>query len=105
MDMSKLQSFLDYMGGIVWGPYLLIPLLLGTGLYLTFRLGGIQLVRLGAALRLGLIKRSDGDADGDISQFQALTTAMAATVGTGNIVGVATAISIGGPGAAVRCAR
>ena len=99
MDMSKLQSFLDYVGGIVWGPYLLIPLLLGTGLYLTFRLGGIQLVRLGAALRLGLIKRSDGDADGDISQFQALTTAMAATVGTGNIVGVATAISIGGPGA------
>ena len=60
---------------------LLIPLLLGTGLYLTIRLGGIQLVRLIPALRLGLIKRSDGDADGDISQFQALTTAMAATVG------------------------
>ncbi|WP_312529758.1 sodium:alanine symporter family protein [Paracoccus sp. (in: a-proteobacteria)] len=78
---------------------MLIPLLLGTGLYLTIRLGGIQLVRLGAALRLGLIKRSDDDAEGDISQFEALTTAMAATVGTGNIVGVATAIGIGGPGA------
>ena len=99
MDMSSLESFLGKIGGIVWGPYLLIPLLLGTGLYLTIRLGGIQLVRLIPALRLGLIKRSDGDADGDISQFQALTTAMAATVGTGNIVGVATAISIGGPGA------
>ncbi|MFD2842786.1 alanine/glycine:cation symporter family protein [Paracoccus cavernae] len=74
--------------------------MLGTGLYLTIRLGGIQLVRLGAALRLGLIKRHDDEgAEGDISQFEALTTAMAATVGTGNIVGVATAISIGGPGA------
>ncbi|MDF3856253.1 alanine/glycine:cation symporter family protein [Paracoccus sp. P2] len=87
------------IGGIVWGPYLLIPLLLGTGLYLTIRLRGIQLVRLGAALRLGLLKRKDDDAEGDISQFQALTTAMAATVGTGNIVGVATAIAAGGPGA------
>ncbi|WP_246184890.1 alanine/glycine:cation symporter family protein [Paracoccus aestuariivivens] len=78
---------------------MLIPLLLGTGLYLTVRLGGIQLLRLGAALRLGLLKRHDDDAEGDISQFEALTTAMAATVGTGNIVGVATAIGIGGPGA------
>lgn len=99
MDMSGLESFLGTLGGIVWGPYMLIPLLLGTGLYLTLRLGGIQLVRLGAALRLGLLKRHDDDAEGDISQFQALTTAMAATVGTGNIVGVATAMSIGGPGA------
>lgn len=99
MNLDSLEAFLGQLGGIVWGPYLLIPLLLGTGLYLTIRLGGIQLIRLGAALRLGLIKRSDGDAEGDISQFQALTTAMAATVGTGNIVGVATAISIGGPGA------
>ncbi|KGJ03204.1 sodium:alanine symporter [Paracoccus halophilus] len=97
--MAQLESFFGAVGGVVWGPYLLIPLLLGTGLYLTIRLGGIQLIRLGAALRLGLIKRHDDDAEGDISQFQALTTAMAATVGTGNIVGVATAISIGGPGA------
>lgn len=97
--MDRLEDVLGQIGSIVWGPYMLIPLLLGTGLYLTFRLGGIQLFRLGAALRLGLLKRKDEGADGDISQFQALTTAMAATVGTGNIVGVATAIGIGGPGA------
>ncbi|KAA9395446.1 alanine:cation symporter family protein [Kocuria coralli] len=88
------------IGGIVWGPFLLIPLLLLTGLYLTIRLGLIQLFKLGPALRLALFQRSDKDAPGgDVSQFQALTTALAATVGTGNIVGVATAISIGGPGA------
>ncbi|MBC9246688.1 sodium:alanine symporter family protein [Paracoccus sp. 11-3] len=97
--MENLEAFLGKIGGIVWGPYLLIPLLLGTGLYLTLKLGGIQFLRLWPALRLGLIKRSDDTDDGDISQFQALTTAMAATVGTGNIVGVATAISTGGPGA------
>ncbi|WEF25164.1 sodium:alanine symporter family protein [Paracoccus sp. S3-43] len=99
MELDRIDAVLGTIGGIVWGPYLLIPLLLGTGLYLTFRLQGIQLVRLGAALRLGLLKRKDDDAEGDISQFQALTTAMAATVGTGNIVGVATAIAAGGPGA------
>lgn len=99
MNLDSLEAYLGKIGGVVWGPYMLIPLLLGTGLYLTFRLGGIQILRLGAALRLGLLKRHDDDAEGDISQFEALTTAMAATVGTGNIVGVATAIGIGGPGA------
>ncbi|MBI6630669.1 alanine/glycine:cation symporter family protein [Pontibaca salina] len=99
MDLNRLESILNQIGGIVWGPFLLIPLLLGTGVYLTFRLGGIQFIRLGAALRLGLLKRKDDTIDGDISQFQALTTAMAATVGTGNIVGVATALAVGGPGA------
>lgn len=99
MTMDKLEQLLGQIGGIVWGPFLLIPLLLGTGLYLTIRLGLIQLIYLGPALKLGLIKRQDAGAEGDISQFQALTTAMAATVGTGNIVGVATAIGIGGPGA------
>ena len=99
MNLDGVESFLGMIGSIVWGPYMLIPLLLGTGLYLTVRLGGIQILRLGAALRLGLLRRRDDDAEGDISQFQALTTAMAATVGTGNIVGVATAIGIGGPGA------
>ena len=97
--MDSLQGTLDSIGSFVWGPFLLIPLLLGTGLYLTIRLGFLQLVKLGAALRLGLIRRSDDTIEGDISQFQALTTALAATVGTGNIVGVATAIGIGGPGA------
>ncbi|UTX52770.1 alanine/glycine:cation symporter family protein [Leucobacter aridicollis] len=96
---EKLQEILDTIGGVIWGPFVLIPLLFLTGLYLTVRLGGIQFLRLGAALNLGLLRRKDPGAQGDISQFQALTTALAATVGTGNIVGVATAIGIGGPGA------
>ncbi|WP_211220599.1 alanine/glycine:cation symporter family protein [Gordonia shandongensis] len=96
--MTTIEETLASIGSVIWGPWLLIPLLLGTGLYLTIRLGGIQFVRLIAALRLGILRRRDPDADGDISQFQALTTALAATVGTGNIVGVATAIGVGGPG-------
>lgn len=96
---KQLLTILDAVSGFVWGPFLLIPLLLGTGIYLTIRLGAIQFVRLGAALTLGLFKRRDPGSEGDISQFQALTTALAATVGTGNIVGVATAIAVGGPGA------
>ncbi|WP_425845746.1 alanine/glycine:cation symporter family protein [Agrococcus sp. TSP3-2-1] len=99
MDLTPLQAVLDSLSGIIWGPFLLIPLLVGTGLYLTIRLGGLQFLKLGAGLRLGLLRRKDDGAEGDISQFQALTTALAATVGTGNIVGVATAIGIGGPGA------
>lgn len=97
--MDAFAQFLDTLSRIVWGPFLLIPLLLGVGLFLTVRLGGMQFRWLLPALRLGLFQRKDADASGDISQFQALTTALAATVGTGNIVGVATAISIGGPGA------
>lgn len=95
---DTLTGFFTDLSGIVWGPYLLIPLLLGTGLYLSIRLGGLQFVRLAASLRLGVFRRRDAGAAGDISHFQALTTALAATVGTGNIVGVATAIGIGGPG-------
>ncbi|WP_156760971.1 alanine/glycine:cation symporter family protein [Microbacterium karelineae] len=97
--LDNIIAFLGAASGFIWGPYLLIPLLLGTGLYLTIRLGGIQFVRLGAGLGLGLLRRRDAGAGGDISQFQALTTALAATVGTGNIVGVATALAVGGPGA------
>ncbi|MGO1412764.1 MAG: alanine:cation symporter family protein, partial [Microbacterium sp.] len=96
---DAIQAALEAVSGVIWGPWLLIPLLLGTGLYLTIRLGGLQFVRLGAALRLGIFRRKDSGAEGDISQFQALTTALAATVGTGNVVGVATALAIGGPGA------
>ena len=99
MGLSGLAAVLESISSWIWGPWILIPLLLGTGLYLTIRLGGLQFLRLGAALRLGLFTRRDAGSDGDISQFQALTTALAATVGTGNIVGVATAIGIGGPGA------
>ncbi|MEV4900541.1 sodium:alanine symporter family protein [Citricoccus sp. NPDC055426] len=97
--MDQLQVVLDTIGSFVWGPFFLIPLLLGTGLYLTVRLGFLQFHKLFPALRLGLFRRKDDTDEGDISQFQALTTALAATVGTGNIVGVATAIGIGGPGA------
>ncbi len=98
--METFESWLGTIDGIVWGPFLLIPLLLLTGLWLTIKLRGVQFRELGSALRLALLERKDADAEGgDISQFQALTTALAATVGTGNIVGVATAISIGGPGA------
>lgn len=93
------MELLDRFDGFLWGPYVLIPLLLGTGVYLTFRLGGLQFTKLLAALNLGILKRADPGSEGDISQYQALTTALAATVGIGNIVGVATAIKIGGPGA------
>lgn len=96
-----LNDYLGNISGIVWGPFLLIPLLLGTGIYMTIRLQGLQFRTLGRALRHGLIDRSDDKAAGDISDYQALTTALAATVGVGNIVGVATALSLGGPGALV----
>ncbi|SDB80081.1 alanine or glycine:cation symporter, AGCS family [Raineyella antarctica] len=96
--MDGLQGALDTIDGFIWGPYLLIPLLLGTGVYLTIRLGGLQFLKLGAALRLAF-GDSREDAEGDVSHYQALTTALAATVGVGNIAGVATAISLGGPGA------
>lgn len=97
--METLETVLAAISDAVWGPWFLIPLLLGTGLFLSIRLRFIQFRTLGAALRLGFIDRKDDTDGGDISQFQALTTALAATVGVGNIVGVATAISVGGPGA------
>jgi AGCS family alanine or glycine:cation symporter len=90
---------LGEISAVVWGPFLLIPLLLLTGLYLTILLRGIQFKRLAYALWFGFIKRSEPGATGDISHYQALTTALAATVGVGNIAGVATAIYLGGPGA------
>ena len=77
-----------------------MALLVGTGIFLTIRLRGLQFRALGHSLYLALVKRKeDGAAEGDISHFQALMTALAATVGTGNIAGVATAIAAGGPGA------
>lgn len=99
--MDALTDFFSDVSSVVWGPYLLIPLLLLTGLYLTLRLRGIQFRTLGSAFRLGIIERKDAGAEGtaDITQYEALATALAATVGTGNIVGVATAIHMGGPGA------
>lgn len=97
--MDRVIAWLDAVSGFVWGPYCLIPLLLLTGLYLTVILRGLQFRQLGPALHQALIVRKERGAEGDISHFAALMTAMAATVGTGNIVGVATAIALGGPGA------
>ncbi|WP_206202548.1 sodium:alanine symporter family protein [Thioalkalivibrio sp. XN279] len=94
-----MTAWLDKVSAFVWGPYCLIPLLLLTGLYLTVLLRGLQFRQLGPALHQALIVRTESGARGDISHFAALMTAMAATVGTGNIVGVATAIALGGPGA------
>lgn len=89
-------SFFEAINRFVWGPPLLF-LLMGTGLYLTIRLGGLQLRHLPKALKLVLADKAEGE--GQVSSFAALCTALAATVGTGNIVGVATAITSGGPGA------
>ncbi len=90
----QIEKYLNIISDFVWGPILLI-LLFGTHVFLTFRLGFIQRY-IGLGIRLSISK---DESKGDISQFSALATALAATVGTGNIVGVATAISIGGPGA------
>ena len=86
------------VSAFVWGWPMLV-LLVGTGIYLTFLLRGIQFRQLGPSLHFALIKRHERGAEGDIPHFQALMTALAATVGTGNIAGVAAAIALGGPGA------
>lgn len=94
--MDTLSSWVSTLSGWVWGPPMLI-LLVGTGVYLTIILKGLQFRALAHAFRLVFDKDAQGQ--GDISHFAALTTALAATVGIGNIVGVATAITLGGPGA------
>ena len=88
-------DFFTTIDDFVWGPPLLV-LLVGTGIYLTIRLGLLQVLRLPKAFKLIF---AEDKGEGDISSFAALATALAATVGTGNIVGVATAIKTGGPGA------
>lgn len=90
--MLNIFSTID---SFVWGPPLLI-LLVGTGVYLSIKLGLLQIIKLPKAFRLIF---TEDKGEGDISSFAALATALAATVGTGNIVGVATAIKLGGPGA------
>ncbi|API91616.1 MULTISPECIES: alanine/glycine:cation symporter family protein [Virgibacillus] len=96
--MAQIEKFLSQVSSIVWGLPLLV-LLVGTGVYLTIRLGALQVRSLPYALKLAFSRNQDKESDGDISHFQALMTASAATVGTGNIVGVATAVLMGGPGA------
>jgi alanine or glycine:cation symporter, AGCS family len=96
--MEQFEAFIGDVSSFIWGPPLLI-LLVGTGLYLTIRLSLLQFRMLPYSLKLAFTKKQDKKSDGDISHFQALMTALAATVGTGNIVGVATAVLLGGPGA------
>jgi AGCS family alanine or glycine:cation symporter len=101
LSTTGIQNFLDAIDSIIWGPPLLI-LLIGTGIYLTIRLKLLQIFKLPLALKYVFGKDEEINADdttGDVSSFQALCTALSATIGTGNIVGVATAITAGGPGA------
>ena len=94
----NLQDALKALSDIVWGPPMLI-LTVGTGLFLSIRLRGLQFRKLLPSLYLALVTRKERGGKGDVSHFQALMTALSATVGTGNIAGVATAIAAGGPGA------
>ena len=95
--MSELQSLLEALSGFVWGPVML-ALLLGVGVYLTVGMRFMTWRRIGSGFR-NLWQGRRSDAEGDITPFQALMTALSATIGTGNIAGVATAIALGGPGA------
>ncbi|ETF04193.1 transporter [Advenella kashmirensis W13003] len=100
--MDVLKTIFDTLGGWVWGPVMLV-FLVGTGIYLTLRLAFLQFTMLPFALKQAFSpnrKNPDGSDDpGDISHFGALMTALSATIGTGNIAGVATAVVLGGPGA------
>ncbi len=96
--METIASWVNRLVGIVWGEFVLIPLLALVGIYLTVGLHAMPWRYLGYAVRL-LWHRESGETQGEISPFQALMTALSATIGTGNIAGVATAIYFGGPGA------
>ncbi len=95
--MAYLKQMIDFLNGSLWG-YILPIALLGLGIYLTLGLRGMTLTRIGFAFRQMFGGRKS-QGEGEISPFNALMTAMSATVGTGNIAGVATAVGIGGPGA------
>ena len=97
--MDAISNFFAALSSFLWG-WPMIVLLLGTHVFLTFRLR-IPQRKLLTGIRLSF--RKDKEATGDVSQFGALATALAATIGTGNIVGVATAVALGGPGAVLWC--
>ena len=97
--MNSIATLIEKISSAVWG-WPMIILLLGTHVFMTIRLRFPQL-KVGKAIRLSLTK--DSQSHGDVSQFGALATALAATIGTGNIVGVATAVALGGPGAVLWC--
>ncbi|WFD09390.1 alanine/glycine:cation symporter family protein [Tepidibacter hydrothermalis] len=99
--MNQINQIAQSINSFVWGPPLLI-LLVGTGIYLSFKLGFLQIFKLPLALKYLFSEDSEAkdiNAEGDVSAFAAVCTALSATIGTGNIVGVATAIRLGGPGA------
>lgn len=97
--MEQFYQLIDKIDSIIWGIPMIV-LLFGTHLFMTIRTGGIQR-KIFTGIRLSVTK--DPDSPGDVSQFQALTTALASTIGTGNIIGVGTAIFLGGPGAVFWC--
>lgn len=94
--LETISNVVGSINGVVWG-WPMIILLFGTHVFLTIRTGFIQRKTLSKGIKLSVAK--DPDAEGEVSQFGALTTALAATIGTGNIIGVGTAIALGGPGA------
>ena len=93
-------ELVDYLKGIAWGPWMLV-LLVGTGIYLSIKVGFIQFTRFGYVMKntIGKVFKKQTAAGGEVTPIQAMTTALAATVGTGNIAGVTGAIAVGGPGA------
>ena len=97
--MNAIGNVINQIDSLVWGWWMII-LLLGTHIFMTIRTGVIQR-KIGTAIRLSVTK--DHDAEGEVSQFGALATALASTIGTGNIIGVGTAIYLGGPGAVLWC--
>lgn len=101
LSINPIEGILTKVNNVIWGPPLLI-LLVGTGIYLTWKLKLIQIFKLSTAFKYVFGKdeeENDEEAKGDVSSFAALCTALSATIGTGNIVGVSTAVATGGPGA------
>ena len=96
--MTTFTDWINALDSFVWGPAMLV-LILGTGLYLQVRLGGMPVRKIGAGLRLVWSGRGGDEAHGEVSPYAALMTCLAATIGVGNIAGVATAVALGGPGA------
>lgn len=97
-EFIDLETWLQKLSDLVWGVPLLV-MLVGSGIFLTVRIGFVQFKRLPYALKEVFSRKKENPSSGDISQFQSLMTALAATIGTGNIAGVATAVVAGGPGA------
>lgn len=96
--MEEITNLIGQINGIVWG-YPMLILIVGVGLYLSVGLGFMPWLKLGYGFKMLLSKKEVKGAEGEISPFSALMTALSATIGTGNIAGVATAVAVGGPGA------